>query len=180
MAIQFDPDNRRIVLDSATVTASQIWEAWSLWAASGENLKWLPALTQTGGDSLGSGISIPLYFFLENGWRVRPMESDHTLTITGNLFVREGGTPVVRTLGSFAVVANYTVPVQAQAVSTSGADPVTIAQAVRDALSIELARLDVAISTRHPINTLVDANVKYVNSVLVGGNGQPGTEWGPA
>ena len=180
MAIEFDPVNRRIVLDTTTVTASQIWEAWSLWASLVDNLKWLPALTQTGGDSLGSGISIPLYFFLENGWRVRPMEADHTLTITGNLFVREGGTPVVRTLGNFAVVANYTVPVQAQAVSTSGADPTTIAQAVRDAIAVELARLDVSVSSRVAANTVVDANVKYVNSTQITGTGAPGSEWGPA
>ena len=48
------------------------------------------------------------------------MESDHDLTITGNLFVEGGGTPVVRTLGPYQINVNYTVPVQAQVVNVSG------------------------------------------------------------
>ena len=48
------------------------------------------------------------------------MESNHTLTITGNLFVDGGGIPVVSTIGTFQVNVNYTVPVQAQGISTSG------------------------------------------------------------
>ena len=48
------------------------------------------------------------------------MESNHQLTITGNLFVAEGGSPLVNTLGNYNVIAQYTVPVQAQAMATSG------------------------------------------------------------
>jgi hypothetical protein len=49
------------------------------------------------------------------------MESSHNLTITGNLFVEGGGVPVVATLGIYQVNVNYTVPVQAQGISTTGA-----------------------------------------------------------
>lgn len=48
------------------------------------------------------------------------MEVDHTLTITGNMFVAGGGTSVVRTIGPYQVNVNYTVPVQAQGIATSG------------------------------------------------------------
>ena len=48
------------------------------------------------------------------------MESSHQLMITGNLFVAEGGSPLVNTLGNYNVIAQYTVPVQAQAMATSG------------------------------------------------------------
>ena len=48
------------------------------------------------------------------------MESNHNLTITGNLFVDGGGVPVVSTLGTFQVNVNYTVPVQAQGIATGG------------------------------------------------------------
>ena len=89
-------------------------------AADSNNAKWGLAMTQIGGDDLGSGLYVPIYVFLQNGWRVRPMESSHQLTITGNLFVAEGGSPLVNTLGSYNVIAQYTVPVQAQAMSTSG------------------------------------------------------------
>ncbi len=118
-------------MDSSGVTAAQIWSRWADWHAA--NPGWPLALRQVGGDDLGSGLSIPPYYFLQNGWRVRPMESNHTLTITGNLFVEGGGTPVVPTLGVFQVNVNYTVPVQAQAVSTSGGGTVDI-NAIKEAI----------------------------------------------
>lgn len=121
MAITFDPAARRIVLDSVAVTAAEIWSRWVEWSAQGDNSKWPNALRQVGGDDLGSGLLIPAYYFLLNGWRVRPMEANHVLVITGNLFVDGGGQPVVQTLGNFNVSVQYTVPVQAQAVATGGA-----------------------------------------------------------
>ena len=117
----FDGANRRIILNSTSVTASEIWSRYMDWlGADSNNAKWGLAIQQVGGDSLGGGLYIPLYFFLTNGWRVRPMEANHQLTITGNLFVAEGGSPLVNTLGNYNVIAQYTVPVQAQAMATSG------------------------------------------------------------
>ena len=48
------------------------------------------------------------------------MEANHSLVITGNLFTEDGSSPVVNTLGNYNVIAQYTVPVQAQAMATSG------------------------------------------------------------
>ena len=108
------------MLSSVAVTAQAIYGAWANWMLLSDNIKYPPAFGSAGGDDLGSGLSIPPYYFLENGWRVRPMEANQNLTITGNLFVRGGGVPVVPTLGVFQVNVNYTVPVQAQGISTSG------------------------------------------------------------
>ena len=117
----FDGANKRVILDSTSVTASEIWSRYMDWlAADSNNAKWGLAMTQIGGDDIGSGLYVPIYFFLTNGWRVRPMESSHQLMITGNLFVAEGGSPLVNTLGNYNVIAQYTVPVQAQAMATSG------------------------------------------------------------
>ena len=117
----FDGLNKRIILDSTSVTASEVWSRYMDWlAADSNNAKWGLAMTQVGGDDLGGGLYIPIYVFLANGWRVRPMEANHQLTIVGNLFVAEGGSPLVNTLGSYNVIAQYTVPVQAQAMATSG------------------------------------------------------------
>jgi hypothetical protein len=120
MPIAIDATNRRLVLDSTDVTAREIYVAWADWMLLSDNAKFPPAFGSAGGDDLGSGLSIPPYYFLENGWRVRPLEGNQNLTITGNLFVRGGGVPVVPTLGVFQVNVNYTVPVQAQGISTSG------------------------------------------------------------
>ena len=117
----FDGANRRIILNSTSVTASEIWSRYMDWlGADSNNAKWGLAMTQVGGDGLGGGLYVPIYVFLQNGWRVRPMEANHQLTITGNLFVAEGGSPLVNTLGNYNVIAQYTVPVQAQAMATSG------------------------------------------------------------
>ena len=117
----FDGANKRVILNSTSVTASEIWSRYMDWlAADSNNAKWGLAMTQIGGDDLGSGLYVPIYVFLQNGWRVRPMESSHQLMITGNLFVAEGGSPLVNTLGNYNVIAQYTVPVQAQAMATSG------------------------------------------------------------
>lgn len=144
MAITFDPAARRVVLDSASVTASEIWSRWVEWAAQTDNSKYLPAMRQAGGDDLGAGLSIPIYIFLLNGWRVRPMEASHALAIDGNLFVEGGGVPVVQTLGTFQVNVKYTVPVQAQGIATGGGpSAAAIAAAVLAALQATAIPVDV-------------------------------------
>jgi hypothetical protein len=97
---------------------AQVWSAWVEWVSS--NPQWPFALEQVGGQSLGGGIFIPPYFFLLNGWRIRPMESSHLLKLSGNVSVKDGGDPVVNTLGAYNVSVQYTVPVQAQAFNTEG------------------------------------------------------------
>lgn len=149
MAITLDGATKRIILDSASVSAAQIWSAWVDWHET--NQQWPLAFQLVGGNALGGGLFIPPYFFLMNGWRVRPMEASHNLTITGNLFVDGGGVPVVGTLGTYQVNVNYTVPVQAQGIATSGSTGPTaseIAAAVRADIAAELARIDANVSSR--------------------------------
>lgn len=167
MAITIDPANKRIILDSASVTAQAIFVAWADWMLLSDNSKYLPAFSATGGDDLGSGLSIPPYFFLLNGWRVRPMESSHNLTITGNLFVEGGGVPVVSTLGTYQVNVNYTVPVQAQGISTSGGGGATAAE-VADEIMARLAA------------TTIPVDVKKINAVTLTGAGTGGDPMRPA
>jgi hypothetical protein len=133
MAITFDAATQRIILDSASVTATEIYSRWVDWAATGDNAKYGMVIRQVGSDDLGGGLAIPPYYFLQGGWRVRPMEANHLLVLTGNLFVEGGGQPVVNTLGAYNVSVQYTVPVQAQAFSTSGSTGPTPAQ-VADAV----------------------------------------------
>lgn len=149
MAITLDGATKRIILDSASVTAAQVWSAWVDWHETHQ--QWPLAFQLVGGIALGGGLFIPPYFFLLNGWRVRPMEASHNLTITGNLFVDGGGVPVVPTLGTYQVNVNYTVPVQAQGIATSGSTGPTaaeIAAAVRADIAAELARIDANVSSR--------------------------------
>lgn len=164
MAIVIDGPSKRIILDSADVSAAEIWSRWVDWQA--ENPQWTLAFSLVGGIPLGSGLYIPPYFFLLNGWRVRPMEQNHNLTITGNLFVSGGGLPVVNTLGEYQVNVNYTVPVQAQGIATSGSTGPTASE-IANAVVLQI------------MNTIVPANIKQVNDVDVGGVGTEDNPWGP-
>lgn len=128
MALTFDTVNKRIILDTATITAQEIYSGWVDWVVLSDNIKYSQAFLAVGGDNLGGGLSIPPYYFLANGWRVRPMEVSHTLTLTGNLFVDGGGDPIVSTLGSFNVLIRSVVPVQAQGIATGGTTAPTAAE----------------------------------------------------
>lgn len=121
MAITIDPAAKRIILDSASVTATEIYSRVTDWQALSDNLKYGQIIRQSGMDSLPGGRFSPANFFLQGVWRVRPMESSHTLDIEGNLYVEDGvSDPVVQTLGNYNVLVRYTVPVQAQGIATSG------------------------------------------------------------
>jgi hypothetical protein len=105
------------------------------WVALEDNVKYGVWIRQVGSDDLGDGLSIPPYYFLQGSIRVRPMEANHTLTITGNLFVEGGGDPIVSTLGNFNVLVKSVVPVQAQGISTSGSTAPTVAEIVAGIMS---------------------------------------------
>jgi len=162
MAIAFDGSTKIITLDSASVTAAEIWSRWIDWHAT--HTEWPLAFTLVGGIALGGGLFIPPYFFLLNGWRVRPMEVDHDLTITGNLFVDGGGIPVVRTIGPYQVNVNYTVPVQAQGISTSGSTGPTVA----DIVAGIMAQAQV---------TPIHSNMEQTNGINLKGDGTSGDKF---
>lgn len=166
MPIVIDPATKRLILDSASVTAQAVYVAWVDWVATSDNAKYLPAFSAVGGDALGGGLFIPPYYFLRNGWRVRPVESNHNLTITGNLFVEGGGVPVVSTLGTYQVNVNYTVPVQAQGISTSGSTGPTAGEIA----SAVLAQLQA---------TAIPVNMVQVKGQTLSGAGSEADPWGP-
>lgn len=166
MALEFDPATRRIVLDTASVTATELYSRWVDWVASSDNAKYLPAFRNVGGDDLGGGLSIPPYYFLTNGWRVRPMEANQTLTITGNLFVDGGGDPVVATLGVFNVLTKLVVPTLAMGIATGGTAPT--ASQVADAI---MARLMAA---------TIPVDMHKIKGQGLTGTGEAASPWGPA
>lgn len=92
------------------------------------------------------------------------MESSHNLTITGNLFVDGGGVPVVSTLGTYQVNVNYTVPVQAQGISTSGGSGPSAAEIAAEILAAAQV-------------TPIHADTKKMNGAIVLGNGTSGDKW---
>lgn len=153
--ITFDPVNKRIVLDSAYATAGQIYSRWKEWVLTGDNTKYEQAFSVLGGDPLGGGLFVASYFFLMNGWRIRPMEADHTLILEGNIAVLGGGVPVVKTLGQFNVSTQFTVPVQAQGISTSGStmDIPSIIAAMQTMFETQMVKANLKEIADKPIKT---------------------------
>lgn len=164
MPITFDPAARRIILDSASVTATELYSRSADWLAQSDNAKYGAVFRQVGGDDLGGGLSIPPYFFLQGAWRVRPMESNHTLDLVGNLFVEGGGDTVVSTLGDFRVLVKNTVPVQAQGISTSGSSGPSVSEIVAGIMAA--AQI-----------TPIHADVQKMNGANVIGDGTAGDKW---
>ena len=92
------------------------------------------------------------------------MEADHDLTLTGNGFVEGGGIPVVRTLGPYQVNVNYTVPVQAQGIATSG----STGPSASDIVAAILAAAQI---------TPIHADVRRMNDAQVLGTGTSIDKW---
>jgi len=136
MAYTFDGANKVITLTSGTTTFSvrDLWSRWVDWVATSDNSKYLPAFTSVGGDDIDTvaGTKIPIYAFLQNGWKIKPQEADHTLSVTdGILLVSGGGDPFNDTTGAYTVRINYQQPVQAISfVSGSGTDLATVLTAL--------------------------------------------------
>jgi hypothetical protein len=113
-----------LIIMNVGATSYSVPAIYSLWKdeiLTGVNAQYDFAFAGIGGNPTSGSNFIPFYTFLINGWKVRPQEASHTLTVSGGiLLVDGGGDPFVNTLGSFVVRINYEQPVQAIAVSTSG------------------------------------------------------------
>lgn len=142
----FDGVNKLIILDIDSLDLGVLWSDWVDWLLTSDNSKYPIAFSQVGGNTIdaSSGTSIPLYYFLLNGWRIRPKESNHTLPVTnGIILVDGGGDPFVNTIGNYVVRINYQQPVQAITVATggsSGATPEQIANAVWNKLVADISQ----------------------------------------
>lgn len=119
----FDGPNKLIILDTGTVsfTATDLYSRWKDWVLLSDNAKYEQAIRAIGNETISANNNTPAFFFLLNGWRIRPQEADHTLIVDGNLIV-EGGLddPFVQTLGNFNVQIQQNVSEAPIVVTSSG------------------------------------------------------------
>ena len=165
MAITFDASAKLAILSAGTVVLDLIdlWSRWKDWLLLG-NAGAARAFDTVGGEPIdpAAGTLVPLYLFLLNGWKIRPQEANHTLTVTnGTLLVSGGGDPFVNTLGNYVVRIRYSQPVQAIGYSTTGGGT---APTVNDIVAgIEAA--------------VIPVNIEQVNAVPLTGVGSDGDPW---
>jgi hypothetical protein len=107
--VTFDPDNLRIIEISAggdnELSVVEIYSEWKDWLlADPARLAYPQAMRYVGGDAISPTQDLGSTFFLLNGWRIRPAELTHKLTLVGNLFTDPAGESVfVPTLAAFNV-----------------------------------------------------------------------------
>lgn len=121
--VTFDGTNKLILINyGETVIDVQrdIYSAWKRWVEQIDNLKWDLALTVVGGDPIDQTNVITPYYFLMNGWRIRPYEGSHNLTITGIILTSDNQDPLVPTLASWNISVTRIVPIKAESILTGG------------------------------------------------------------
>ena len=124
MSFSFDGVNKLIVCNTGLTqfSAAGLYSRWKDWSTLSDNLKYEPAFENSvGGNPLGGGVFLGSYYFLTNGWKIRPQEADHTLTIEGNLFsVPDTAGLFVNTLGAYNVIISMRTSSLTQQVSGAG------------------------------------------------------------
>ena len=106
MSVTFDGPNKLIICNygtSALDVKSDIYSTWKIWQLQSDNMKYLQAMNSVGGDPLPGSKALGSTYFLLNGWKIRPYEGNHTLTINGNLYCSDGSSPYVSTLAAWSV-----------------------------------------------------------------------------
>lgn len=81
-----------------------VYSAWKRWIALSDNAKFPEAVRTVGGDPISDVKSLGATFFLLNGWRLKPYEGSHRLSINGNVFTDPAGSSIITpTTGNFNV-----------------------------------------------------------------------------
>jgi len=109
--VTFDGPNRLILVNYGETDLDvkiDIYSDWKEWKQLEDYAKYPQALSVIGGEPLGGGQFVGATYFLENGWRIRPWEGTHALTIDGNIYTREAGqSPSIPTLGAWSVNTTF-------------------------------------------------------------------------
>lgn len=119
----FDFPNKLIVMDTGE-TVYDVRGAYSCWK---DEVFLLDNLTEPFAfDTLGyveysTGKWVPAFTELINGWKIRPDEANHTLTVEGGiLYATAAADPFVDTVGAYTVRIAYAAPVDVLALDTGG------------------------------------------------------------
>lgn len=104
--VSFDGTSRLIQVDAGVTSLDvgvDLYGDWKEWVLLPGNAGYAPAFRTVGGDPTTAGKTLGATFFLINGWRIRPDETDHRLIVAGNLYTEEGDNPFLSTLGPYTV-----------------------------------------------------------------------------
>ncbi len=137
----YDPANRLFILNVGVTAFDVVIDLYSDvkedWLTNSTLNKFKFPLLAIGGQSIGGGQIISPYIMVRYGWKIRPYEADHTLTVAGNLITDDGSSPFASVLGDYQVTIKSIVT--SNSLTTSGVgltatDLTNIADSVWDEL----------------------------------------------
>jgi len=120
--VTFDGDRELIIVGPGITSLDvreDIYSEWKRWFIHSDNSKYRMAFDIVGGNPLPED-QLGLTYFLQNGWKIRPYEGDHRLTIRGNLYRHDGTDPIEDTIGDFKVTVSMRVSNLIDMVGVSG------------------------------------------------------------
>lgn len=92
----------RIGTGVTSFEVADLYSRYKDWVLDG-NAQWAQAMRPIGGQSIGGGQVISPYIELINGWKIKPYEGDHILTVIGNIITDDETSPFKLTDGEFNV-----------------------------------------------------------------------------
>ena len=104
----YDTTNRIFLLKNGVVDFDVVVDLYSDakedWLTDSLLNKFKFPLLAIGGQAIGGGRVISPYIMLRYGWKVRPQEANHTLTVAGNLITDDESSPFTPVLGNYQVI----------------------------------------------------------------------------
>lgn len=161
LGLIFDPINQRILLNDANVGADELYASWLVWTAQDDNAQYGTVIREVVGENPSGAAAT--YYYLQGNWRVRPLEEDHTLVLSGYLLVEGGGFPVVATLEPQVIDVQYTIPLEKQSLFSVGTY-----------LSVEAIAAAVLASLEQ---ATVPVDVRKMNGATLIGDGTENNKW---
>ena len=155
--VTFDGPNRLILVNSGVTELDfkeDVYSGWKEWIKDPnhlENAGYAPAISVVGGDPLPGSRQLGSTFFIENEWKMRTWEGDHSLTVTGNVFSRDGTPIFVNTLLPWTITINLNTSTLVETIvpetSISEGDKSAIAQQVwNETINGSESALDILLS----------------------------------
>lgn len=105
--LTYDTGKKLFILNTGVINLDVVVDLYSDakedWKTDSTLNKFIFPMVAIGGQGIGGGQKVSTYVILRNGWKIRPHEANHTLTVAGNLITDDQTSPFVNVLGNYQV-----------------------------------------------------------------------------
>lgn len=130
----YNPGSKLFILNNGVVDFDVVVDLYSDakedWLSDTLLNKFKFPLLAIGGQAIGGGRVISPYIMVRYGWKIRPHEADHTLTVAGNLITDDESTPYASVLGDYQVIIKSIVSSNSLTASGTALSPADLASII--------------------------------------------------